>query len=94
MIEVQAPALSIAPPPEPVAAVPSFSITAGEAVIRITAPQTGGYVLERSENLKDWQVIDSMHCEVNDPVEFHDIPETPRPRMFYRIGFEPGEMTE
>lgn len=94
VLEVQAPVLAAAPPPEPVAAVPSFSITAGEAVIRITAPQTGGYVLERSENLKDWQIIDSMHCEANEPVEFHDIQETPRPRMFYRIGFEPDELTD
>lgn len=94
VLEAQAPAASIAPPQETITAVPSLSITPGEAVIRMTAPQAGEYVLERSENLKDWLVIDSMQCDANEPIEFHDIQETPKPRMFYRIGYEPVELTD
>ncbi|MEO5917298.1 MAG: Ig-like domain-containing protein [Luteolibacter sp.] len=60
-------------------------------IIRMTAPQDGIYLLERSEDLQNWQQLDSMRCDAQHLVEFYDNrgvlgSETPRKQAFYRIG--------
>lgn len=73
--------------PEPVLGTPSMTVASGETSLTMDAAQAGTYILEQSDDLTHWQVLDEMHCETGDTVRFHDAPEPTAPKMFYRIGF-------
>jgi VCBS repeat-containing protein len=78
---------------------PSLVITPESFVVSMIAPSTGSYVLERSEDLKTWQQIDSTHSNAQELIEFHDLrepleAEAPKTRMFYRIGLEAASQAE
>ncbi|MEO8617436.1 MAG: Ig-like domain-containing protein [Luteolibacter sp.] len=86
--------LVLAPPVETLG-TPSLTLSPGAAVIRMTAPQAGAYILECSEDLKTWLPIDSMQCGAQDLIEFRDTQDSqgtapPKAKMFYRIGCQPA----
>ncbi|MEO7098413.1 MAG: Ig-like domain-containing protein, partial [Luteolibacter sp.] len=84
---------AIPPVAAPSLGTPSISVAPGDAVISMIAPHAGNYVLEASEDLQTWQIIDSIQCYDQEPIEFHDPTplgtEAPRPKLFYRIGLQP-----
>ncbi|MES2657779.1 MAG: Ig-like domain-containing protein [Verrucomicrobiota bacterium] len=76
-------------------ATPSLTSTPDTFIIRMTAPEDGIYVLERSEDLQTWEPVDTMGCEEQHLIEFYDTrdalgSEAPKKRLFYRIGLQPG----
>jgi lysophospholipase L1-like esterase len=88
-----APAASIAPPtaitPEPqtLGTTPSLTGTPEGYRIGMNAVESGLYVLERSEDLKTWNYHSEIEVTEPGPIEFQDN-DTPKARMFYRIGRE------
>lgn len=65
--------------------VPTLTGTPGNLRISLNATEPGLYILERSEDLKNWNIQDELRIEQPGPVEFSDT-ETGASRMFYRIG--------
>jgi len=72
----------------------TFAITApGEFTIRMNSAVPGSYVLERSNDLSNWEAIKGSDVTQSGPLEFQDTLETsypgqPQPRMYYRIGLK------
>jgi hypothetical protein len=67
----------------------------GDFTIRMTASQPGSYVLERSEDLSHWEFVTEKQVSQPGPIEFRDsgnapAPQQAKPRMFYRVGRQPG----
>jgi hypothetical protein len=70
------------------------TITPGEFNISMNATVPGTYVLERSEDLSNWQAVEEKEVTEAGPLDFKDhpnaqTPEQPKPKMFYRIGLKP-----
>jgi len=79
--------------------IPELSGTLGAMTIRMTAPQTGSYILERSPDLNTWQYVGEIPCAAQQCMEFHDTQEPPsaerpKPALFYRIGMRPTSNAE
>ncbi len=77
-------------------ATPTLTSTPTAFTIRMTAPQDGTYLLERSEDLLSWKFVASMPCAAQQLVEFFDTrdalsSEAPKKQMFYRIGLQPAQ---
>ncbi len=70
----------------------TLSGTPGDFRISLMAPDAGSYVLQRSENLIDWEPMGEKLMEGPGLIEFKEIPSTPKPTggVFYRIGRLPG----
>ena len=69
----------------------SSTVTPGEFSITMNATVPGSYVLERSEDLSNWQAIEEKEVTEAGPLDFKDqpnalTPDQPKPKMFYRIG--------
>ena len=78
------------------AATPTLSGAPGAFAIRMTAPQDGTYVLERSGDLQSWEAVGSMECAAQQLIEFYDNRDISaagpiETRMFYRIGLQPTQ---
>ncbi len=80
----------IAPQETSIAAAPALSGTPGNMVISMTTATAGTYVLERSTDLANWEVVSETQLAAPGLLEFQDIADpatTPiPPKMFYRIG--------
>ena len=73
----------------------SSTITPGEFSITMNATVPGSYVLERSEDLSNWQAVEEKEVTEAGPLDFKDqpnalTPDQPKPKMFYRIGLKPA----
>ena len=67
----------------------------GEFTIQMNNAAPGSYVLERSEDLLNWEAINEAEVTEPGPLEFHDAPAdgepgAPKPKLFYRIGLKPA----
>jgi hypothetical protein len=69
----------------------SLSGTPGAFRVGMNAVETGLYILERSEDLKAWNYHSEIQVTEPGPIEFQDN-ETPKTRMFYRIGKQAEEL--
>ncbi len=74
------------------------AVAPGEFSIRMDATVPGSYVLERSEDLASWQVIEEKLVTEAGPLNFQDqpnalTPDQPKPKVFYRIGLKPPGST-
>ena len=81
------------------AATPTLSGAPGAFAIRMTAPQDGTYVLQRSSDLQSWEAVGSMECAAQQLIEFYDNRDlsaagAPETRMFYRIGLQPDQSNQ
>lgn len=84
-----------APASEVVPTVPGLPNTAslagspGAMTVSMTATKAGSYVLERSEDLVNWQVVETTEVTAGTRVQFFDsqAPATAQGKMFYRIGY-------
>jgi hypothetical protein len=65
--------------------VPTLTGTPGDMWISLNATEPGRYILERSEDLKNWNLLNELQVQEPGPIEFHDT-ETGLKRAFYRIG--------
>jgi VCBS repeat-containing protein len=84
---------TVAQKPVPELAPPVISITPGTSVIRMDVIEPGEYLLERSEDLKTWELLGSVGSDSPETIEFYDsasslVAEPARKRAFYRIGFK------
>jgi fibronectin type 3 domain-containing protein len=80
----------INPPETSLGSAPALSGTPGNMAITMTTAAAGTYVLERSTDLKNWEVVTQTQLSAPGQLEFQDTdaPATgPTPaKMFYRIG--------
>jgi len=68
--------------------VPALAGVPGASRIGMNASKAGSYVLERSEDLMNWEAVGTVVVlEVPGPVEFADDRMPSNGKMFYRIGF-------
>ncbi len=72
---------------------PKLTGTKGNFSICMTAMLAGIYILEYSNDLKTWQVLDQKEYQPQESIEFFDTqnllnPETSLPQRFYRIGHQ------
>ena len=80
-------------------AVPSLVWTPKGVIVSMAATETGSYVLERSEDLTNWEYVETFQSNGFEQIEFHDTrdplsSELPKERMFYRFGFQPESQTD
>lgn len=84
---------SISPSGSSIGSAPALSGTPGNMAITMTAAAAGTYVLERSTDLKNWEVVSETQLSAPGHLEFQDTASSatgPTPtKMFYRIGFQP-----
>jgi hypothetical protein len=90
----QAAAVQVATP-----AVPSLVWTPKGVIVSMAATEVGSYVLERSEDLTNWEYVETFQSNGFEQIEFHDTrdplsSELPKERMFYRFGFQPESQTD
>ncbi|MCP5533464.1 MAG: tandem-95 repeat protein [Akkermansiaceae bacterium] len=68
---------------------PAFGTEGDDFSIALQAIQSGNYVLERSDNLKDWETVNSKYSDGLEEVRFLDPrPTEGEPRLFYRIRYQ------
>lgn len=83
----------INPPGTSIGSAPALSGTPGNMAISMDAASAGTYVLERSSDLKTWEVVDQTQLAAPGPLTFQDNADSgtgPAPaKMFYRIGRQP-----
>ena len=77
----------------PQLSTPVFTSTPGTSMIRMAVTLPGEYLLERSEDLKTWEYLDSIECGQPETIEFCDSSSSlgvdpPKKRVFYRIGYK------
>lgn len=83
---------SVPLPPLPSLPSPTLSGGPGNVTLRMEAPMTGRYILQRSMDLVFWEFVGEAVFEAFETIEFHDshlLPvENPNEiKSFYRIGF-------
>jgi VCBS repeat-containing protein len=107
VVGISTPAASLLPPGERSAAIlppsetenpaggslgsASLSIAPGNSTISMNTVEPGTYFLQASEDLQNWNVIETKEQTEPGLLEFHHnpnalAPEKPKTRMFYRIG--------
>lgn len=81
----------INPPETSFGSAPTLTGTPGNMAISMNATAAGTYVLERSTDLKNWEVVSETQLDAPGPLEFQDTADSTEPapaKMFYRIGLQ------